>query len=250
MRHPGRLCPFLLLLALTLAAPAAWAQERSAMPGAFSPAQRAEIVTILRQALRSDPSILRDAVEALRDDETRRQQAATRSAMAEVVTPQDPVAGNPAGDVTVVEFFDPRCPYCRRMLPTMTQLLAAEPGVRLVLKDLPILGAASMLESRALLAAQRQGGYLALQAALMAAPPDATEDTLRLAAAQTGLDWPRLRRDMDDPAIAQRLAANVSLAQRLGIEGTPALVIGDKVIPGAVELAALREAVGQARAAR
>jgi protein-disulfide isomerase len=242
-------------VAIGLAPAPGFAQDHTAMPSAFSPTQRAEIVAILRDALRTDPSILRDAVAALQQDEQRRQAAAATSAItgaaAELAqNPQDPVAGNPAGDVTVVEFYDPRCPYCRRMLPTLTQFLAAEPGVRLVLKDLPILGPASQLECRALLAAQRQDGYLRLQAALMQAPPDATEDSVRDAAGQSGLDWPRLRHDMDDPDIARRLAANLALAQRLGIQGTPALVIGGQIIPGAVELAELRQAVGQVRAAK
>jgi protein-disulfide isomerase len=128
----------------------------------FTPAQRAEIVQILRDALKQDPSILRDAVGALQADEGDRQQAASRAAIAAVrdtlIDPADPVAGNPTGDVTIVEFFDTRCPYCRKLEPAMDELLAGDHGVRLVYKDLPILGPASVLGSKALLAAQQQGG--------------------------------------------------------------------------------------------
>ena len=252
---PSWIIAVCVVVAAALSPICAHAQAASPMPGAFTGGQRAEIVAILRDALRSDPSILRDAVTALQADDQHRQIAAASSAIAAagpqlVADPEDPVAGNPKGDITVVEFYDTRCPYCRRMLPTMAQLLAAEPGVRLVLKDMPILGPASLLESRALLAAQRQGGYLRLQSVLMQAAPDATEDSVRLAAGQAGLDWPRLRRDMDDPAIARRLNDNIALAQRLGVEGTPALVVGRTMIPGAVELADLRGAVAQARAER
>ena len=159
-----------------------------AAPGAlaatFTPEQRAEIVAILRDALRSDPSILRDAVQALQADEGARRDASARAAIAQdrdalAANPADPVAGNPGGDVTVVEFYDTRCPYCRRMVPTMAALLKAEPGVRLVYKDLPVLGPASQLEARALLAAQRQGGYAGLQEALMRAAAPSTPESIR-----------------------------------------------------------------------
>lgn len=221
---------------------------------AFTPAQREEVVRILREALRNDPSILRDAVTALQADEAQRQSEAARNAIRTrrdelVAQPGDPVAGNPRGDVTVVEFFDTRCPYCRRLLPTMAELLRDDPYVRVVYKDLPILGAASVMESRALLAAQRQGGYLKLQAALMHGPTQATQETIRAAAEQAGLDPNLLLTDMADPAIQQRLDANIRLAQALNIQGTPALVVGQRLVPGAIELADLRQMVAEARRA-
>ena len=114
---------------------------------------------ILRDALKQDPSILRDAVTAMQDDEGDRQRAALAAAKDSLIDPADPVGGNPKGDVTIVEFFDTRCPYCRKLEPTMADLLARDHGVRLVYKDLPILGPASVLGSKALLAAQKQGGY-------------------------------------------------------------------------------------------
>lgn len=226
--------------------------QAPAPASAFTPAQRAEIVAILREALKSDPSILRDAIETLQADEGRAQEAAARSVIAArrdalVSDPADPVAGNPAGDVTVVQFYDTRCPYCRRMLPTLAALLRAEPKLKLVYKDLPILGPSSLLESRALLAAQRQGGYLKLQDVLMRDSGQATPETIRVAATQAGLDGARLLRDMDDPAVKARLDANGRLARELGIQGTPAMVIGDKLIPGAVDVTELRAAVAEAR---
>ncbi len=112
----------------------------------------------MRDALKHDPSILRDAVTALQADDGARQAAESQAVLAAhrdaLVTPADPVAGNPHGDVTIVEFFDTRCPYCRRMEPVMEQFLAQDHGVKLVYKDLPILGPASVLGSKALLAAQ------------------------------------------------------------------------------------------------
>jgi protein-disulfide isomerase len=217
----------------------------------FTPTQRAEIVRIVRDALRQDPTILRDAVAALQADEGERQQASSRAAIAAardtLVDPSDPVAGNPKGDVTIVEFFDTRCPYCRKLEPVMTDLLARDHGVRLVYKDLPILGPASVLGSKALLAAYRQNGYDKLRASIMEAPEQTTRPMIKDAAVHLGLDWTRLEHDMDNPAIQARIDANLKLAQSLGISGTPALVIGGELVPGAVDLAELQKMVGTAR---
>jgi protein-disulfide isomerase len=213
----------------------------------FSPAQRAEIVQIMRDALKKDPSILRDAVSAIQDEDSQQQQAKIASLGSKLVSADDPVGGNPTGDVTIVEFFDTRCPYCRKMEPTMTQLLARDHGVRLVYKDLPILGPPSVLGSKALLAAQKQGGYEKLRAAIMSASPQTTKPMIRDAAVKLGLDWPRLEHDMEDPAIAAQLDRNVKLARSIGVDGTPALVIGGDLLPGAMELGDLQEAVTAAR---
>ena len=219
---------------------------------ALSAEQRAEVVQLLRDTLRSDPSILRDALESLQTDDAARAQASTASLIAAqhkalVADPADQVAGNPQGDVTVVEFYDPRCPYCRQMLPVLASLLQADPNIRLVYKDIPILGPASVLESRALLAAQRQGGYLKLQNAIMhsSATPDAA--ALRNEAVQQGMDGARFDHDMADPAIQARLDQNIQLATAMQVEGTPALIIGTLMIPGATSLAALQDAVAAAR---
>ena len=153
----------MLLTALTMML--AWALPHPAIaqvpaPAAsFSAQQRDEIIEIIRQALRTDPSLLRDAITALQQDEGRRQETAGRGAISESAqaltrTPGDPVAGNPNGDVTVVEFYDIRCPYCRRMVPVVADLLKRDPNVRFVYKDFPILGPSSMVAARAVLAAQ------------------------------------------------------------------------------------------------
>jgi protein-disulfide isomerase len=236
------------VLALFLAfAPPAAAQG-------FSPEQRDEIVRILREALARDPSILREALAAMQEqDEQARAEARLAAIRVERAAllrdPADPVRGNPAGDVTIVEFFDVRCAFCRRLHPEMEALLAADPGVRVVMKDLPILGPQSVVASRALLAAHRQGGYARLHDALLRLRGEPTEAAIQAEARRAGLDWPRLRRDMEDPAILARLEGNVALARRIGIDWTPALIIGDTVVPGAVDRATLAAAVAAARAA-
>jgi protein-disulfide isomerase len=223
----------------------------SARAAEFSPAQRAEIVGIVRDALKRDSSILRDAIQAFQADEGDRTRAATRAAIAQahaqMVAPGDPVAGDANGDVTIVEFFDTRCPYCRKLEPVMDRFLTQDRRVRLVYKDLPILGPASVLGSKALLAAQKQDAYVKMRDAVMKLPPDTTLEQIEATANGLGLDWPRMARDIDDPAVQTRIDANLKLAHDLGIQGTPALVIGDDMVPGAVDLPELQKMVSDAR---
>jgi protein-disulfide isomerase len=232
----------------------AQAQGNASHPAStFTAAQRAEIVAILREALQKDPSILRDAAATLQQDDARRQNEAAQNAItserqALIADPADPVAGAAAGDVTVVEFYDTRCPYCRHLLPTLTALLQADPKVRLVYKDIPILGPDSQLEARALLAAQRQGGYARMQDAVMHMTGPASIQGLSRQAVALGLDGTKLQQDMADPAIQARLEGNLALARALHVDGTPAFVIGSRMIPGAVPLADLQDAVAAARA--
>jgi protein-disulfide isomerase len=220
----------------------------------LSEAQRAEVLDILRRALRDDPSILRDAFRALEEAERADRETARRSALSELGPqlfrdPADPVKGNPRGDVTLVEFFDLRCGFCKRQHGEIEALLRRDGNLRLVRKDLPVLGPASLAASRALLAAQRQGRYHEYHDALMRLRGEPTEAALQAEAQRLGLDWPRLRREMDAPDIARRLERNLDLARRLGIEGTPALLVdpGGAFIPGAVDLAALERIVAEAR---
>jgi len=233
-----------VLLSGLLAAPVVSAAE-------FSAAQRAEIISILRDAMKQDPSILRDAITALRDDEGAQERATARAALDGMrdllVTADDPVAGNPKGDVTIVEFFDARCGYCRRLDPVMDEFLKQDRGVRLIYKDLPILGPASVVAAKALLAAQRQNGYDKLREAVMKLPSDMPIAKIQSEAERLGLNWARLSKDMEDPAVKKRIDSNLKLAQALNIQGTPAMIIGHEIIPGAVGLDELRKVVAEAR---
>lgn len=253
-RTLAALAPSVAILAGLTAAPAP-AQG-------LSEAQRAEVVEILRRALRDDPSILRDAVAAMQEAEERERTEAGRASIQRAADQlfrdaADPVRGNPRGDVTIVEFFDARCGFCKQLHPALEALLRRDGNVRIVMKDLPVLGPNSMLAARALLASHRQGRYAALQDALLTHRGEPTEQVLRDIAQRVGLDWARLRREMDDPAIQRRIEANMRLAQSLGIQGTPALVIvgaaapgAAQLVPGAVDLPQLERMVAEARAAR
>ena len=148
--------------------------------------------------------------------------------------------------LAALEFFDARCGYCKALHPTMEEAIRRNSQLRVVLKDIPILGPNSVLASRALFAAQRQGKYVQLYDALMRGRDDTTEAVLRREAERLGADWARLRRDMDDPAIMRRIEANVNLARALNIQGTPAMVVGSTIIPGAVSLQQLEAAIAAA----
>ncbi len=237
---------------LILSLAAALVLSAAALAQGFTPAQRQEIIGILRDALRQDPAILREALEALENSErqdrlTAAQQAIRANREALFSDAADPVRGNPQGSITIVEFFDARCGYCKQLQPAMDQLLRRQRDVRLVLKDLPILGPNSVQASRALLAAQRQNKYAELYDALMRLREEPSEAVLRREAEKIGLDWARLRRDMEDAAIQARIQTNLRLAQALRVEGTPALIIGDQLVPGAVDLATLERLVAEAR---
>jgi protein-disulfide isomerase len=235
-----------VLLAASFVVPASAAEPN------FTPEQRAEIVAIVRDAMKADPSILRDAIKSLQADEDARASAESQAAIGQhraalFANPADAVTGNLSGDITVVEFYDPRCPYCRKMLPGIASLLAKDHGIRLVYKDIPVLGPASTLEARAIVAAQKQGAYLTMQHALMTNPAAPSDDMIRETARSLKLDPARLATDMQSSETSRRIDANLDLAHALKVNGTPTFVVGEQVIPGMVDAGQLEEAVANAR---
>jgi protein-disulfide isomerase len=177
-----------------------------------------------------------------------RQRAAIVENRSELLNdPASPVGGDPDGDVTLVEFFDYRCAYCRRVVSSMRALLDEDRDLRVVFKELPVLGPDSERAARAALASRRQGGYVPFHFALMAAE-DLSLPGIRAAAEAVGLDADRLEADMMAPEVNAANQANYSLANELGIEGTPAFVIGSQLIPGAVDKARLEQLIRDARA--
>jgi protein-disulfide isomerase len=162
--------------------------------------------------------------------------------------PADPVVGNVQGDVTVVEFFDYRCPYCKRVTDALAELLKSDPNIRLVYKDLPILGPESVVAARIALAAQRQGKYEAVHTAFMTHKGSFEQADLLELAASVGADPTKLVADLAYPAILGQLLANDSLAAALGITGTPGFLFGKHLVPGAVSLDDMKKLVSAARA--
>lgn len=158
-----------------------------------------------------------------------------------------PVGGNPNGDVTLVEFFDYNCPYCRQVTPVMQEAEAADPKLRVVYKEFPILGPNSTLSAKAALAVHRQGKYLAFHKDMMVDRGVADESKVMKIAVKIGVDVERMKSDMADPALTKMVEKNLALAQALRINGTPGFVIGDQIVRGAIDLKAMQGLIQEAR---
>jgi protein-disulfide isomerase len=218
----------------------------------MTPSERAAIEGVIHDYLMRNPDVL---IEALRGAEDRLNREADLKASkvlserrSEVFDdPATPVAGNPRGDVTIVEFFDYRCPYCKQVLPSVQALLKEDPNLRFVYKELPVLGPPSVTAAHAALAAQRQGMYDAFHTAMMGTKGQITDDTVYKVAASVGLDVDRLKRDMAAPEIERALKANLALADALNIHGTPGFIIGNHIVPGALDLDTLKNMIADAR---
>jgi protein-disulfide isomerase len=224
----------------------------------FTPAQQAQIQTTVRHYLLNNPQILTEMVQRLQDSKL--QQAVGGNVKAFFFAAGSPTAGNPKGDVTLIEFFDYQCPHCKHADPLVTQALAADPGLRVIFKQFPIFGAPSEFAARAALAAQQQGKYLAFHTALMnmKGPFKSNTQILDLAKA-TGLDAAKLQADMNSPAITQEINTNKQLADALNLPGTPAFVIAPtpasasaklvnvSLIPGDTDLATIKKNIAAAR---
>jgi protein-disulfide isomerase len=216
-------------------------------------ARRQEIETVVREYLRAHPEVVLEALQEMERKEQERQRAqrveAIRAHLAQLTQdPGSPVGGNPQGRVTIVEFFDYQCGYCKRQVGELKKLLQADGDVRLVYKDLPILGPPSVFAARAALAARKQGKHEALHDALMATNEPLTEEIVLKAATQSGLDIARLQKDMADPSVSEALDRNFQLQRALTIEGTPALIVGTEFIPGAASVETLKGLVARTRA--
>ena len=142
------------------------------------------------------------------------------------------VVGNPNGDVTLVEFFDYRCSYCKAAEPRLRSLVATDPGVRLVMKDFPILTPESLIASKAALASRKQGKHEVFHHALMDHRGNLTEDEIFRIAHSVSLNTDRLRADMDAPEVADQIISNFNLARALKISVTPGFIVDDRVLSG------------------
>ena len=226
----------------------------AAQESAVSPDQRKAFEGVIRDYLLKNPAIIREAMQVLQQREEAEKQALAARALKEhraelLHDASSPVGGNPKGDVTIVEFFDYNCGYCKKVAPTVSALLKQDPNIRIVYKEFAILGPQSLIAARAALAAKRQGKYHEFHTALMSA---AQLDAGSIAALskRLGLDQDKWLKDMEDPAITGMIQRNYQLANVLGINGTPAFIIGDQLIPGAVGLDTLTEMVKTERAKR
>ena len=161
--------------------------------------------------------------------------------------PNAPVRGNPSGDVTLIEFFDYRCPYCRQVEPFLQALTKNDHGLRVVVKQLPILGPASVYAARVALAAHKQGKFEQFHDAVMSKRSNLDEATLLKLAEEAGLALDRLKTDMSSPEVDAEIKRTTQIATALRLTGTPAFIVGNELIPGATDLETLQALVDEAR---
>jgi protein-disulfide isomerase len=214
--------------------------------------QRETIENIVREYLLRNPSIIREAMQALQVQEEKEKQQRAANNLKELKSdlysdPDSPMAGNPKGDVTIVVFFDYNCGYCKSTLPALQTLLSKDRSLRIVYKEFPILGPESQVAAQAALAAHRQGKYGAFHQRLLESAR-ASNHTIKSISARLGLNYATLLKDMADPKLQESLDRNIRVASALDISGTPAFIIGEQIIPGAIDLDSLAKAVSAERA--
>jgi protein-disulfide isomerase len=214
--------------------------------------QRETIEKIIREYLLKNPSLIRDAMQALQAQEEKEKQERAANSMKELKSdiysdPDSPIAGNPKGDVTIVVFFDYNCGYCKKSLPELQALLDKDPMLRVIYKEFPILGAQSQISATAALAAKRQGQYAAFNHALFAAD-GAGDGMIKGVSDRLKLNYAKLQQDMADPKLNEELERNMKLATALDINGTPAYIVGNQIIAGAIDMDALAKLVAAERA--
>jgi protein-disulfide isomerase len=222
----------------------------------FSPSQRGEIERIMKNYLIAHPEVLQDAIAELEKrqaaaDAEKKEAAVKDNAKDLFESTRQVVLGNPAGDATMVEFFDYNCGYCKRAMTDMFDLLHNDPKLKIVLKEFPVLGPGSLEAAQVAVAVRMQDPqgkkYLEFHQKLLGGRGQADRARALAAAKDAGLDMARLDKDLQSEEVKTTLDENLRLAETLGISGTPTYVVGHEVVVGAVGLSALKEKVNAAR---
>ena len=237
------LAPMVLILGATLAIgqgaspPAA---SSSPAASAFTPEQRKELGALIKEILVNNPEILleaQNALEAKMDKiQSERMAVAIKEHAGELFRPTgSPIVGNANGDVPVIEFFDYNCGYCKKAFLDIAKLVDKDKKVRVIMKEFPILSKGSEEAAKVALAAKMQGKYWEFHRALLQSQGQANEATALKVAEKLGLDMTRLKKDMASPEVQKEIDATRELATKMGIQGTPHFIVGDRIVPGAPE---------------
>lgn len=208
----------------------------------------ADIKRLALEAILEKPEILIEALSILQERENVALAEAQTDALSELrddFEQNAPIFGNLDGSVTLVEFFDYNCGYCRRAAPEVKAVLEASKDVRIIYREFPILGPGSEVAARASLAARNQGKYQQFHEAMMALNGQAVEASVMKIAGDVGLDLEVLKTDMQSELVNEHIAASQRLAEALGITGTPTFVLGDEIIPGVIERGTLLEKIAE-----
>ena len=241
--------PALFALALCAAPPAASAQS-------FSDAQKGDIEAIIKNYLVSHPEVLEEAMAELTKrqaaEETQKHEASVAENASTIFnSPRGVVLGNKDGDVTFVEFFDYNCGYCKRAMADMLDLMKADPKLKVVLKEFPVLSPGSVEAAQVAVAVRMQDPsgkkYLDFHQKLLGGKGQADKARAMAAAKDVGVDMAKLEKDLASPEVRATLEENFKLAEDMGMNGTPSYVIGKQVVVGAIGLEGLKEKIGLAR---
>jgi protein-disulfide isomerase len=218
----------------------------------FSIDQRHEIEGIVKDYLVQHPEVLQDAMDALDKQQKQADADKARVTIKEnnatiFNSPHQVVLGNPQGSVTMVEFFDYNCAFCKRALPDMMSLLKTDPDLRFVLKEFPVLGPGSVEAAHVAVAARMQDPtgkkYIEFHQKLLGGRGAADKERALAVAKEVGFDMARLEKDMDSDEVKQTIDEDMKLADALGVNGTPSYVVGDEVVVGAVGIDALKDKI-------
>lgn len=239
-----------VLGAVLLAGPGAQAQSASEAAGLT----REQVETIVREYLRDNPEVVIKAIETYQEkqhlaEQQQRKEALSLRRAAIFEDPMAPTNGVTDADVTLVEFFDYQCGYCKKVFPDIMAIMKDDKKLRVVFKELPILGPESVVAARGAIAANKQGKYMDYHRAIMDLRGKLSEERILQAAAEAGLDMARLTKDMKAPEVDRYLRSNLQLAQEIGVSGTPAMFIGSQFVPGAIDRETMVQLIEQERKA-
>src|SRR3972149_4227444 len=244
------------LIAAACAALLALAVPQASRADEFSAPQKSEIERIIRGYLIAHPEVLQEAMSELEKRQTAAEAENHKTAVKDNAqnlfsSPRQVVLGNPNGDVTFVEFFDYNCGYCKRAMLDMLALMKADPKLKVVLKEFPVLGPGSTEAAQVAVAVRMQDKsgkkYLDFHQKLLTGRGQANKATALAAAKEAGLNMAQIEKDLASPEIKTSLQEAFKLAAALGLNGTPSYVIGSEVVIGAVGLPALQEKINTAR---
>ncbi len=220
----------------------------------FSDSQRGEIEQIIKEYLsKKNPEVLVEAMKELQQREQSTAEAKTKDAVSQfhdkiMNDPETPTSGNPKGDITIVEFYDYQCGYCKMTEEAVRKVMHEDKNIRLVYKNYPILGQVSVIASRAALASVRQNKFVAFHEALMDKKEHLTEPMIYDVAKSVGIDVEKLKKDMNDDKVSKAIDDNMKLGNDVGVRGTPMFVINDQIYPGAMQYDQMKSAVKDVRA--
>ena len=233
-----------------------WSLQAFPQSGGSADAGPSDKGAALQQAIHdyilAHPEVL---IQSLQQAKLRQQESLAAAVKSKIVAfrkdlledPGAPVLGNPAGDVTLVEFFDYRCAYCRQVEPWLQALIKEDHGVRLVQKEFPILGPASVYAAKVALVAWKLGKHAEFHNALMAKQGNIDEAVILQIAGSVGLDVARIKVDMNSEEVVSEVQRTMEIARALGLSGTPGFIMGAELVPGATDLATFKSMVDDAR---